>query len=658
MKAYLCWVVTGLMEICIAEEVSSASHTTDAAHDARHKWSMVFLPDLEWSDTEAKLALRLLDDLKPALVVSLSPCPFADGLRGLPNKPQVLHQAQRVARGVSCGLPDVPHAAHVDTSTLHAFADKDGEGASLVWLSASVSKVPFNGPKRDADEQRALARMQVREQLSKQRGEVVFLIDPEHPVPDEADWQLPREHVRYAQAASAVTGIACIRPDFLLSEVPAIDGFSPRVPVVHWIHSNGETMEWDVLPVDGGPALQHAKDMSTSTLDERLPMKIRRIHAPRAGSEVPLWMDDYVNGNAALGTGDTEPRGAMTRRYAWKPMGVTREPFRVLNADLKPAQPAEPKELERGTVRSPRKIFSVTVGQMDERGWYPAGGDDGFNVYLDDRRNHTQRLLHFCGLYDAWPAAATWFTDRYMITCGTGAGAYEWDDENAFQMSTRRPQTMHLFDLQTGKAYVTASHAEAAGPSHTPTERIFFPCGSSYECERRWKMLWEAVEAGYRIQPMEAPMTLAQVAGLLKWPVDAAWGWQDLGVWPRPENWRLVPVARAEDHGLAGVKFQNGGDPFLSYTESGHGQRQYRIAISGWRGMHFDAQQAQAEIYAYAEIFTTGGGRLRRLETIRRVGDQDRLLVLAGTYEKPAGGRAAWLLMIDLLHGRAWSAHG
>ena len=345
----------------------------------------------------------------------------------------------------------------------------------------------------------------------------------------------------------------------------------------------------------------------------------------------------------------------MRRHFGWRDYGVTRDKFHLLRSGESPEPAVKPEtpELSRGAVRSPGSLFSITVGQLSEKGWYPTDGDDGINVYLDDRRVKKSHLLYFAGLYDVWPAAATWFTDRYVITSGTGAGAYEWDDENAYSTSPVRPQTLHLFDLQTGRAFVTESFPQVDGRPNAPTERVYFPQGLSYTRERHWRYLWKAIEDGYQAKPEQAPVTAEEVAVIAKFPAELGLKWKDLGIWPSPENWRLAP--EAED---SSEKSVNGGDSFLSYTESGEEQRDYRLAISGFQGQsHFDEWDAVADIVAHVDLFTTGEGSLPQLETIQRLGDRKQYLALAGSFRKPGSGKGKWMLLVDLLKHRAWSAH-
>lgn len=419
-------------------------------------------------------------------------------------------------------------------------------------------------------------------------------------------------------------------------------------------------MEWDVLPADGGPAIQHSTFAGATKPFDRFAPMICWLKAPVAPSEVPLWMDDYVNNNPALGTGNTVPQRAMKRRFGWRDYGFTRDNFHLLRSQDHPAPEVkqETPELPRGAVRSPGNLFSITVGQLNEKGWYPADTDDGINVYLDDRRVNKSHLLYFAGIYDAWPSAATWFTDRYVITSGTGPGTYEWDDENAYLTSPLRPQTLYLFDLRTGRAFVTASFPQGDGRPNAPTERVDFPQGSSYTRERHWQVLWKAIENGYQTKPEKAPITAEEVAAIAKLPAEPGLQWKDLGIWPAPETWRLAPEAEQPDAGAQTGMSVEGGDPFLTYTEPGDGQRRYRLAISGFQGQsHFDERDALADIVAHADLFTTGEGRLPQLDTIQRMGERKRYLALAGSFQKPDSGKGKWMLLVDLLNHRSWSAH-
>jgi hypothetical protein len=103
------------------------------------------------------------------------------------------------------------------------------------------------------------------------------------------------------------------------------------------------------------------------------------------------------------------------------------------------------------------------------------------------------------------------------------------------------------------------------------------------------------------------------------------------------------------------------GDPYLACTQTVDGQRRYSIAISGYQNSDtFWDRAPTEESVAHAELLVTGRGSLPQLETIQRMGDRNRYLLLAGTYRKPGAGespKGKWMVLTDLLHHRAWSAH-
>lgn len=360
-------------------------------------WSLVYLPDLDWTEAEATQTLGLLQQLKPGLVVSMAPCPFAEEIRHLECKPAVLDETQRAKLGVACGLPPIPLSLCKDTSTLHAIGHAEGGSPALVWLSSTEGKEKFNGPATNREELQSFARMQVRKQLGERHGEVVFLIDPSVPTPAEKTWSLPRDGVNY---------------------------------------------------------------------------------------------------------------------------------------------------------------------------FYPEDGDDGYNVYLKDLRNDKDSLLYFACLSCAWPSTATWFTDRYVITSGSYNDSLDQTDETPFEPRFAE-QTLHLFDLQSGQSFVTSSISRAADHSrpNAPTERIYFPEGSSYESGQQWRLLWRAIENGYHAKPEQAPYTMEKVAELANLPKDLGLHWQDLGIWPRPETWQLTPEKKDVDY--AAPKPVAGGDPLLTAVLGG-----------------------------------------------------------------------------------------
>ncbi len=650
-------LLTALTLGASAQEAPTSTLTTPPPAANSSSWSMIYLPDLDWNEEEIIQIIDLLNELKPNLVVSYSPCSFADKIRSLENKPKVLDKTQRTKDGEKCGVPINPLAAYVDTSTLQIIGKKENQSPHLVWISSTESKHLYHGPRNDEDERDSLAKFQVREQMIKRRGEVVFLIDPELNLSHEQDWLLPRNNVHYEQAPSAVTGLACIRPATLQHEIPAINGIAARIPVLHWIHSGSTGMEWNILPIDKGPAIQHTTYRHTQERESKIAPRVKWLMAPVAGSQVPLWMDHYLNDNPALEAGNTIQRGGMTRLFGWEEYDFQKAPFKLLDAVHHPVP--DPKlqlpELPRGAVRSPNNLFSITVGQLGAQGWYPEDSDDGINIYLDDRRTNKSHHLYVSGLYGPWPTAATWFTDRYVITSGVAAPIDDWNDSNAYSTSTKPPTSLYVFDLQAGKSFTTVSYATPKTLRVGPTERIYFPNEPSYVAQNRWKFLWRKVEAGYHIKPQEAPVSIETATTTAKQLATPNLKWKDLGIWPSPETWQLVSEKEKEHSIYPEKKIQNGGHPFLTFTETTPGQRQYRLAISSIDQFH--DEHALDEIVAHADLFTTGEEHMRQLNTVERVGENKQCLLLSGTFTKPNSEKGYWMRLLDLSSHRAWSAH-
>ncbi len=636
---------------CAAQEETDAKSQASTLAVTSTPWSLVYLPNIDWSEKEIKDTLAIINDLKPNMVLSLAPCSFADQIRALESKPQVLDSSERSKQGVNCGIPNNPHSAFVDTSTLHSIVAGQQETPSLVWLSSTEAReYQSYGPRRDSRERETLADYQIREQMSKRQGEVIFLLDTDASISDEKSWSVPWNNVLYKQTPTTMTGFTCIRPVTLQTQLPAIDGIAARVPVIHRIHSGPNGMEWAVLPIDGRPAIEHHAYAIPDKKNPSITPQIQCLGAPVAPSDVPLWMDDYVNHNPALETGETVRRGVMSRLFRWQNDIPDRDTFHILHADNHPA--TDPKlqlpELERGAVRSPNNLFSVTVGQLDKNGFYPEEGDDGINVYLHDRRINKSLHLYFEGLYGAWPSAATWFTDRYLITSGTASPVDDWNDDTAYASSTQMPTTLYLFDFQTGKAFSTHSYNHTQTRSTAPTERIYFPDESSYKTQESWKFLWSTIEAGYGIKPAEAPISIEEAIKAAQLSPNPSLRWNDLGIWPAPETWQLATRNELDLTTGQPKIFKNGGDPFLTYTETSRGQRQYRLAISSVN---------LGEICAYADLFTTGEGYMPQLKSVVRLGDREKFLLLAGSYTKPNSENGSWMLFLDQSQLRAWSAY-
>lgn len=645
---------------CLILVIASRAEEPPAASPppAKPAWSLVYLPSLDWTEAESRQTVELLRQVKPDLVVSMKACPFAESLRGLENKPVVLDSTQRGKAGTACGIPAVPLSAYTDTSTLHVFGSAEAAGSSLVWLSAESAKGGWNGPRVDDEELRALARMQIRKQFAERKGRVVFLVDPSVPTPKELEWRVPISDVQFEQTPSGIAGFTCIRPSTLRAVLPAVAGIAPRMPLIHWIRPGDSGVAWEILPIDGGPAIE--RKVSTYDTPQGDPGRgmISWLKAPVAPLDVPLWMDDYINRNRALGCGENIRPASGHRRFGWREAEVSRDTFDVLGApDDSVVEPkTEVTTLSRGAVRSPGNLFAITVGQLDGKGMYPEEGDDGINVYLDDLHGKKSRLLDYEGLYGAWPSAATWFTDRYVITTGTGA----WVDPPLDSDPGPRfhPLTIRLFDLVTGRTY-TASGMKCDGQPVVPTERIFFPDGD-YAHEMKWRALWGAVEASYLAKPEQAPVPAQEAAAKAKLSADAGLQWKDLGIWPPPETWRLVPKEEEPVHTFPREEVIETGDSYLTCKRV-EGQFRYTLAIYGHpEQTQFVDNPPDTEFVARASLLNSGKGCLPEVGTVQRVGENKRFLLIAGNYQKPGtadSGTGKWMLLVDLLQHRSWSAH-
>jgi hypothetical protein len=165
-------------------------------------------------------------------------------------------------------------------------------------------------------------------------------------------------------------------------------------------------------------------------------------------------------------------------------------------------------------------------------------------------------------------------------------------------------------------------------------------------------MLWDAVQTNLDAQPLPPPVPLAAAASHTGQtpPADAAW--LALGPWPPVERWQ---PPRGEPPQPPGEPTH---DPLLSARPGEGGNRIHTLAIrrSGEPHETFTQESAPA---AFADILTTGGGCMPRLTAVRRLGDAGELLLLAGFAPAPGlqpGSDTQWLLLIDNLRHRAWSA--
>lgn len=612
--------------------------------EAKKTWSLVYLPSLDWTKKEAEQAVKLLAQVKPDLVVSLASCPFEKAIRTLDGKPAVLDSSKRLKAGKDCDLPPESWSAYAGTSTLHPFGREGGLQGELVWLAAKAVKQPYHGPTAGDEELRSLARRQVRKQFAERHGDVVFLVDSSVPAIPEEEWAWPAENVHYEQRACDVTSVLCIRPETLMRQMDAVPRIAPRMPLVHWIHAENGVLSWEVLPIDGGPAIQRSVSSKTSPRGGN--GKAAWLKGPAPAPGLPGWLDDYINNNHALGCGNNLRPSPGGRRFGWTETGIDRDAFDVLGAiDHAAEVQTKASDLQRGAVRSPGNLFSVTIGQLDEKGMYPTDGDDGINIYLDSLRGGKSRLLYFAGLYAAWPSAATWFADRYLITSGTG----QWVDPPADtdKEPRFRPLTIRVFDLLSGRSFVASGMGRPDNAVH-PTEEIVFP-DDDYPKQEKWRSLWKAVESSYLAAPEQAPMPLGDAAKLASLTVANALSWKDLGVWPPPETWQFMPKPKDQTQTYPPQKVVPTTDPCLTCMQQADGNLQYAINIG-----------EGTDLIARAPLLTSGEGGLPRVETVRRTGANNEHLLLAGSYQKPGTsepGNGKWMLLLDLAHHRAWSVH-
>ena len=261
-------------------------------------------------------------------------------------------------------------------------------------------------------------------------------------------------------------------------------------------------------------------------------------------------------------------------------------------------------------------------------------------------------------MYDAWPSAATWFTDRYVITTGFGS----WLDAPPDSDPSPRaiPLTIRLFDLWTGRLFVASGMENRSGGSVLPTERIFFPSGD-YANGERWRTLWKAVEAEYLAKPEEPPVAVEDAVSSAKLPAQPGLKWKDLGVWPPPASWRLASEVKETVYTHPPEKVIETGDPCLTCKQTAEGELRYTLAISGYRdSTRFVDNPPETQLVARADLLTAGQGGLPQVETIRRLGEDKRFLLMAGNYQKPGTADSAagkWMLLVDLLRHRSWTTH-
>lgn len=645
---------------CIALPISvngqQGSTVPPVAKEGKQAWSLVYLPSLNWTEKEIGQTVRLIAQVKPDLIVSLAACPFAEAVRILDCKPALLDSATRSQSGQGCDLPAEPWSSYAGSSTLHSFGGEDGAKGQLVWLAAKAVKQPFHGPFTGEEELRALAHRQVRKQFAERHGDVVFLVDSSIPTPPEESWAWPMENVHYEQSACDVSSVLCIRPQTLRSHLDEVRRITPRMPLVHWIHSEKGIISWEVLPIDGGPAVQRL--VSSKTAPRGGAGRILWLKGPESAPGMPVWLDDYINNNHALGCGNNLLPSPVGRRFGWTEARAERDPFDVLGSiDHAAEGKTKASDLPRGAVRSPGNLFSVTVGQLDEKGIYPTEGDDGINVYLDDLRGAESRLLYFQGMYGAWPSAATWFTDRYVITSGTAP----WVDLPADTDKAPRfhPLTLRVFDLLSGRSFVASGMGRSDGAVH-PTEEIVLPAGD-YPQQEKWRSLWKAVEYSYLATPEKAPLAVGDAARGVNLAAADASTWTDLGVWPPPETWHFTPEPQEDAQVHPPQKVIPTQDPYLICKQTGDGNLQYSLNIASNEeyGM-LDDRGLETNLIARAPLLIAGEEGLPKVETVRRMGENKQHLLMAGSYQKPGTdepGNGKWMLLLDLVRHRAWSVH-
>lgn len=613
------------------------------------EWSVLVLPDLERTPEEIAMTTATIGRIRPDTIVSAKAYDWLDNIPRKDGKPAVVLDTfpqQAVDPG-----PD-PFAKFFDSSTITPIPHSGGTAASLLQCLIGEKPFFFIGPRyeryEEMAEKRLITNRRIRRSFVEMSGDVVFSLNAPVPNLGGYSWNLPGFSDPADRPKSSIRRAAIVVKSSLPTDLPARPGVSRRMPLVHLITGRASSLDWDSLPVDGGAAIWHGSSPGV-TLRTSSDRANGLLVGPKITPAVPSWIDEYITEN---------PRDHLQWQEVHGHEATGFPELKIEGEELTQTE-GGPDNPPHDTIRSPRNLFALLGTQLDEDG-IPADGDDGLNVYLEDLRSKKIGKFYYAGLSSAWPSGAKWFTDRYLIISGSSSNHYLDSQEEPFEMEGLRQREhgsvgqVRLFDLWQGTAYIAEVPDTTAMRGFS--EHISFPPPHGSSPQSLWQDIWDAVRKSYDPKPTTAPMSPAEAVAISGQSPAADAKWTDLGQWPPVETWNLDPQPRMDALPFAQAEGVPTVDPLLTRFDFAGDRSVYSLAIHRFQEDAIYHNEEAPEI-ARADILTTGGGYLPRLKSIRRTGQNNRMLVLSG--DSPSAGgdpsqRKNWLLLVDLLKHQAW----
>jgi hypothetical protein len=622
------------------------------AAPGRAEWRLVVVPELDWSPEEAAQATRFLNGLHVDTIITPKNLDWIADLPRKDGKPEVM-----VAEQPEPAKPETPVAPeslpkYSDSSSVHAVPQAGGAPVNVVQCRFRENRRGSFASSAGEDTELAyVTNLRLRNAYSGMSGDVVFWLGRGLPARARPEWMIPNAFIPPNLPKTSIRRAVIVEPSRLASHLPARPGISPRVPLLHVITGRADQVDWDTLPISGGPAVWHGSRGNGGGYG--LPLV-----APGSAREVPSWIDEYVIGNPALFHWEGRAsQGTGLPRLNWHSSGKWHAAFTEPLPDKDLTQEFEYDRLPHDAVRSPGLRFAYLPTMLDQRGAATEEGDDGMSVYFADLRAKTA-IREWLGTVSPWPVSATWFTDRYLIVAGSGIINYGGgisvpegsDEHDLIGHGGAKVIKLRLYDFHAGRSYSTTTDLARNDIDPAFTEKIHFPEGGDREA---WKGLWDTMQAALEAAPAAAPMTPAEAVATTRQTIPASVVWQNLGQWPPAETWEL---ARKPGDFAGSSRGTATEDSLITRRSTRDGNLSYLLSIRRFEA-DADRFQESSPTIAHAEILATGGGLMPRLTGVFRTGDDRRYLILSGHAPIPGRedtGQSQWLLLIDNFKHQAW----
>lgn len=661
MKTTRVWLLLPALLLAIGHGQETKPPSPQETSSADPEWTLAVLPLTEYGPDEMELAIKWVARLKPDAIVLPAESYLLDPLLDTQPHPRIL-SIDRSPTANPDKLTSNPAEPPGENPSAHAIRRAGGTPATIIEFTkrgtSPRSSQSVAGGTKSMEEQRTSAIRRIQEVSATTAGDVVIFRNQTLPPMGEHGFRIPVDGQFGTSLARRAVMIA--NPN-LPTELPGRPGISGRLLLMHLITGRPGGIDWDVLPIDGSPAIWHASTAESAAPDGK---SIPLLTGPPPFRQVPLWMDEYVTGNPSLLPWLPHPRVPVAvAPLEWSEGSGCPRGFPKLEDDeTGNFEDFGFSPLPHDAVRSPTLRLVFLPCRYDETGAIETDGDDGMNTYLGDLRSGEAGNLYFAGLHGAWPEAATWFTDRYLLVSGIAPPAYQvyggQPDPGEEDSPENQPHVeVRLFDLKTGVSH--SSRVSAAPAAHEPTftEKICLPPNPDQPNEdprsSPWRVLWDAVQADLEPRVQTAPLGVSEAASQTgQTPPDAV-SWTSLGPWPPAETWQLVRTKEGSKPRPPGDVTP---DSLVTSRPGPHGGRIYTLAIRTFAD-HYDKFTEEPPPVAYADILTTGGGYMPRLSAIRRMGDGGGLLLLAGNAPSPGPPPQAdkqWMMLIDNHRHHAW----